>query len=76
MARFVSPGGIEVTTPTVDGVQRSRVKDLGGIGGRARTWLGDYFTPRSAVRGWPGSAREPGEAGGVAIGLPAPARAP
>jgi hypothetical protein len=44
MTRFVSPGGIEVTTPTVDGVQRFRVKDLGGIGGRTRTWLGDYFT--------------------------------
>ena len=44
MTRFVSPGGIEVTTPTVDGVQRYRVKDLGGIGGRSRTWLGDYFT--------------------------------
>ena len=33
MTRFVSPGGIEVTTPTVDGVQRYRIKDLGGIGG-------------------------------------------
>ena len=44
MTRFVSPGGIEVTTPTVDGVQRFRVKDLGGIGGRTRTWLGDDFT--------------------------------
>lgn len=44
MTRFVSPGGIEVTTPAVDGVQRFRVKDLGGIGGRSRTWLGDYFT--------------------------------
>lgn len=44
MTRFVSPGGIEVTTPTVDGVRRFRVKDLGGIGGRSRTWLGDYFT--------------------------------
>ena len=44
MTRFVSPGGIEVTTPTVDGVQRFRVKDLGGIGGRTRSWLGDYFT--------------------------------
>ena len=44
MTRFVSPGGIEVTTPTVDGVQRYRIKDLGGIGGHAPTWLGDYFT--------------------------------
>ena len=44
MTRFVSPGGIEVTTPTVDGVQRYRVKDPGGIGARTRTWLGDYFT--------------------------------
>ena len=43
MTRFVSPG-IEVTTPVVDGVQRYRVKDLGGIGGRAPAWLGDYFT--------------------------------
>ena len=33
-----------VITPTVDGVPRFRVKDLGGIGGRTPTWLGDYFT--------------------------------
>ena len=30
-------GKIEVTTPTVDGVQRYRVKDLGGIGGGTGT---------------------------------------
>jgi hypothetical protein len=53
MTRFVSPGGIEVTTPTVDGVQRFRVKDLGGIGGRTRTWLGDYFTEERCTPGWP-----------------------
>ena len=27
----------------MDDVQRFRVKDLGGIGVRTRTWLGDYF---------------------------------
>ena len=50
MTRFVSPGGIEVTTPAVGGVQRFRVRDLGGIGGRSRTWLGDYFTEEALYR--------------------------
>ena len=44
MTRSVSPGGIEVTTPAVDGVQRLMVKDVGGIGGRTSTWPGGYFT--------------------------------
>jgi len=43
MTRFVA-GKIEVTTPVVDGVQRYRVKDPGGIGGRVPAWLGDDFT--------------------------------
>jgi hypothetical protein len=43
MTRFVA-GKIEVTTPIVDGVQRYRIKDLGGIGGHRNTWLGDYFS--------------------------------